>query len=99
MNNKVLSSIFNEAGDINVQAKKFLNKLEDFIYKCFKKIKIKERKDKEKDVLFKTWRKLKNESRNINKEDLSRIEQTIADKYAEEYYNKLGLSWAKLSLV
>ena len=89
MNNKELSSIFNEAGDINVQAKQFLNKLEDVIHKCFKKIKIKERKDEEKDALFKTWRKLKKESNNNNKGDLRRIEQTIADKYAEEYFNKI----------
>ena len=89
MNNKELSSIFNEAGDINVQAKQFLNKLEDGIHKCFKKIKIKERKDEEKDALFKTWRKLKKESNNNNKGDLRRIEQTIADKYAEEYFNKI----------
>ena len=52
MNNKELSSIFTETGDINVQAKQFINKLEDVIHKCFKKIKIKERKDDEKRCSF-----------------------------------------------
>ena len=89
VNNKELSSIFDEHGDINVQTKKFIKMIEKLIHKCFKKIRVKERKDEEKDNLFRKWRNMKNKYDENSQKELKDIEKVIADKYAEEYFQKI----------
>ena len=47
-----LSSIFDETDDLNKLADRFLKKLDKVIHKCFKKIRVTEKKDEEKDKLL-----------------------------------------------
>ena len=84
-----LSATFDQAGDLNNQTVKFLKKLEKTIYKCFKKIRIKERVDKEKENLFKKWRSLKNKNDEKSKAELKKVEKELSDKYADEYFEKI----------
>ena len=88
-NNKNLSATFDDDGDLNEQSEKFLKKLEKLIQKCFKKIKIKQKVDKEKEALFRKWKFLKNKTDENSKIELKKIEKQLADKYAEEYMDKI----------
>ena len=82
-NNKYLSSVFDEEDDLNTLTEKFIKRLEKTISKCFKKVRIPERIYKHKDDLFLKWKDLK------NKEELVEVEKELAEKYAEEYYDKI----------
>ena len=62
-------------GDVNSQTKEFIKRIENVVHRCFKKIKIKERKDEEKEALFKRWKKLKNDADENNKSELRNIEK------------------------
>ena len=44
-NNGGLSSIFDEKEDLNILADRFMKKLNNIIYKCFRKIRVTENKD------------------------------------------------------
>ena len=89
INNNNLSAIFEEKGNLNEQTDKFLKKLEKTIQKCFRKIRVKNKVDKVKEDLFKKWKHLKSKTDEISKTELKRVEKELADKYAEEYFDKI----------
>ena len=86
-NNHYLSSVFDEKDDLENNTNKFMKRLNKTIYKCFKKVRVKERVDKDKEELFNTWKKMKNESN--SKEEFAELENELAEKYAKEYMNKI----------
>ena len=89
VNNSNLSSIFEDNGDLNIQTEKFLKSLQRVIQKCFKKIRVKEKVDKEKEALFKKWKDLKNKDDDISKINLKNIENELADRFAQDYIEKI----------
>ena len=52
INNGYLSSVFDEEGEINKTTEKFMKRLQKVIFKCFRKIRIKEKVDLEEEELF-----------------------------------------------
>ena len=88
-NNKFLSSVFDGDEDINIVTEKFLKRLQKTISKCFRKVRVTEKTDQEKDELFLKWKDLKKNTDNTNKEELEKVENELADKYAEEYFEKI----------
>ena len=88
-NNNYLSCVFDDEADLNVLTNKFLKRLQKTINKCFRKVRITERTDKEKDDLFAKWKFLKKQSDKESTEELVEIEKEIANKYAEEYFDKI----------
>ena len=88
-NNKYLSSVFDEEDDLNTLTEKFIKRLEKTISKCFKKVRITERIDKHKDDLFLKWKDLKKKTDRKSIEELVEVEKELAEKYAEEYYDKI----------
>ena len=69
-----------ENGDLDVQTNVFLKRLNKLIYKCFKKIHIKEKVDKETDDLYQTWRKLQAEKKH---DEVKIVEDKLADRIAD----------------
>ena len=53
-NKRELSLIFEEKEDLNSLAEKFMKKLDKVIHKCFRKIRISEKKEQRKFVIIKT---------------------------------------------
>ena len=88
-NNGYLSSVFEENGDINELTEKFMKRLDKTIFKCFKKVRVKERIDEEKEELFKKWREMKKNVNNVNRIEFEKIENELATKYAQEYFDKI----------
>ena len=90
-NNKYLSSVFDEEGDVNKLTEKFLRRLNKTINKCFRKIRIKdqEKVDNVKEDLFNKWRELKKKSDAKSKAELEEVENELAEKYAKENYDKI----------
>ena len=89
INKKELSSIFDEKEDLNLLAERFMKKLDKVVHKCFKKIRITDKKDEEKEKLLKKWNKLKAKDDIESKMETKRLEKDLADKYAEEYFKKI----------
>ena len=50
--NNNLSSIFDSKDDLNICTKRFLKKLDEYLFKCFKKVRICERPNKDIENLF-----------------------------------------------
>ena len=84
--------MFDEDDDLNSLTKKFIKRLQKTIAKCFKKVRITEKTDKDKEDLFAKWRHLKKQSDKESIENLAKIEIELAEKYAEEYYDKIKKS-------
>ena len=90
INNNFLSSVFDEEGNIDLLAEKFLKRLNKVIYQCFKKVRIKEKVDKTKEDLFKRWKDLKNKNDAKSKTELEAIERELADKYAADNFRNIS---------
>ena len=90
-NNKYLSSVFYEEGDVNKLTEKFLRRLNKTINKCFRKIRIKdqEKVDNVKEDLFNKWRELKKKGDAKSIAELEEVENELAEKYAKENYDKI----------
>ena len=88
-NNSYLSSVFDEEGDVNTLTEKFMKRLNKTIYKCFKKVRIKNTINENKEDVFSKWRELKKKNDNNSKKELEELEKTIAEEYAKEYFEKL----------
>ena len=88
-NNHYLSSVFDEHDDLDTLTEKFMKRLQKTINKCFRKVRITDRIDEEKEELFKKWREMKNNPDNANKDELDKVENELAEKYANEYYEKI----------
>ena len=88
-NNHNLSAILDTKDDLNVVTNKFIKKLENIIKRCFKKVRIKEKKTDDKEVLYKKWKDLKNKTDVKSKAELKEVENTLADKYARDNFEKI----------
>ena len=88
-NNGALSSIFDQPGDLNDLADVFMKRFKKVIQKCFKKIRVTEKKDEERENLFKRWNDLKNKNDETSKAELKNVEKELTDKYAKEYFEKI----------
>ena len=88
-NNHNLSAIIETEDDLNTVTKKFIKKLENVIKRCFKKVRIKEKKFDEKDVLYKRWKDLKSKTDVKSKAELKEVENTLADKYVRDNFEKI----------
>ena len=84
--------MFDEEGDLNTQTEKFIKRLYKTISKCFRKVRITERTEKDKIDLFAKWKHLKKQSDKKSKEELSKVEKELAEKFSEEYYDKIKKS-------
>ena len=84
-----LSKTFEEENDLDKATKKFMNKLNKILYKCFKKVKVKKDRVSEKEEgLYNRWKALKDKD-NIK----SRAEKKdIEEELAEEYFDKIKLA-------
>ena len=88
-NNKFLSSVFEEKGDINDLTEKFLKRLNKTIHKCFRKVRIKDKSHDTKEDVFSKWRELSKKNHKNNKKEIEQIEEELADAYSKEIYEKI----------
>ena len=84
-----LSKIIYKENDLDIATKKFLKRLDGFITKSFKKIRITEKVDKELEELYQKRGELRNQTNAESKKKLEDIEKVMADKYSEEMYYKI----------
>ena len=89
-NTNILSSIFENDKDLEVCTKKFLKRLNGCIAESFKKVRVSEKKNEEIDVLFQKRRLLKNKTDDNSKEELRKVEEELAEKFAKENYDKIN---------
>ena len=88
-NNTTLSSIFDSNKDINVQAKKFIKRLNGILHQCFKKIRItkENKKQNEIDSLINLQKILKFKTDETSKKELEDVEAKLIEKMSEDLYN------------
>ena len=84
-----LSKIFDTDKRVNVQTKKFLKRLQGFINKSFKKVKISNKSDVELDKLYDKRRYLRSNNSKEVKKELEKVEIELAEKYSDKMYNKI----------
>ena len=70
-------------------ADRFLKKLDKVIHKCFKKIRVTEKKDEEKEKLLEKWNVLRAKYDVASKTKLEKVEEELAAKYADENFQKI----------
>ena len=90
--NDYLSAVFDEEGDVNTLAEKFIKRLNKTIAKCFKKVRIKNKTNVNREDDFTKWRELKknnNKSDNNSKLEIEELENRLAEEYAKEYFDKI----------
>ena len=68
-----LSSIFDNKSDLNEATNAFFIKLEEYIKRCFKKIRISDKPNKELDDLFSKRKELRNKSDDYSKIELAQV--------------------------
>ena len=95
-NSNYLSKVFDENDDLNKLTEKFMKRLNKTIGNCFKKVRITNKLDKDKEELFAKWKVLKNETSEKGKYECEKIEKELAEKYAEEYFNKINEKTASI---
>ena len=89
-NNSNLANIFdNEDEDLHKSTEKFINRVDEIIKGCFKKVRIKEKPNKEVEELFKKRNILKNKTDTKSQNELSEINKKLAELCAEINYNKI----------
>ena len=88
-NNYNLSSVFDSDDDLITLTNTFIKKLDKVIHKCFRKIRVTEKKDDEKDQLYKRWKLLKNKTDEKSKDEFKEVENTLSEKYSKEYCEKI----------
>ena len=90
VNNRYLSSVFDEEGDINELTEKFLKRLNKLIHKCFRKVKIKAKVNKDEEDLYSRWKDLKKRDDNDSKVEMEEIENKLSRKYFEKITRNTG---------
>ena len=84
--------MFDEEGDVNTLAEKFVKRLNKTIAKCFKKVRIKDKTNVNREDDFLKWRELKkynNKSDKNSQLEIEELENRLAEEYAKEYYDKI----------
>ena len=88
-NTKELSNIIDKEEDIEKATKKFLKRLNGFISKHFRKVKVTNKVDKELETLYKEKAKLKTMHDSFSIKKLEEVESEMAEKYAEDMVEKI----------
>ena len=88
-NTKELSDIIDREEDVEKATKKFLKRLNGFITKHFKKVKVIHKVDKELEGLYKEKARLKTMHDTDSETKLEKVEAEMAEKYAEEMVEKI----------
>ena len=88
-NTNILSSIFEKDENLNLCTKKFLKRLNGCIQQCFRKIRITEKTNGEIETLFQRRKLLRNKKDDKSKEELKNVEEELADKCAQDNYEKI----------
>ena len=79
-----LSKIFDEEDDLDNATEKFMRRLEKVLYKCFKKVTIKNDKHQEKQYkLYDLWKSLRTKTDDKSKEEMKKVKAKLANKYFE----------------
>ena len=81
-----LSSVFDNKSDLNEATNAFFIKLEEYIKRCFKKIRISDKPNKELDDLFSKRKELRNKSDDYSKIELAQVETKLAELCAEKNF-------------
>ena len=76
-NTKILSTVFDSDGDIDILTKRFLKKLDGCIATNFKKIRMTKKKENKVDKLYATLHELKKKDDNENKEEINKVLEDI----------------------
>ena len=84
-----LSNIIDKDEDIDKITKKFVHRLDGFIKKHFKKVRVTEKVDKDLENLYKQKAELKHKDNRESKKRLEEVEAKMANKYSEEMYMKI----------
>ena len=85
-NNTYLSSVFDDENEeIEISANRFINRLNNIIKKCFKKIRITNKPDKKTEDLYERWRVLQQKDDDKSKADLEAVEKELEKKIAENF--------------
>ena len=84
-----LSRIFDSDKNINIQTKKFLKRLNGFISKCFKKIKVSNKMDNTLEGLYDKRTYLRSKTDPLSKIELEKVEKELNDKYSQAMYDKI----------
>ena len=79
-NTKMLSSVFDSDGDVDVLTKRFLKKLDGCIASNFKKIRITKKKENKVDDLYAKLHELKKKDDDESKEEISKVLEDIKDE-------------------
>ena len=84
-----LSEVFDTEEDINTQTTKFLKRLDKTMHKCFKKVRLCEKKPSEYEKLYGKWVKVRHLEDNESKRESKALEEELADKYADNIFDKI----------
>ena len=81
-----LSSIFDDVKDLNEATNSFFKKLEEYIQKCFKRIRIRDKSNREIEALFSKRKELRNKCDSYSRIELSKVETKLAELCAERNF-------------
>ena len=84
-----LSEVFDTNEDINTQTKKFLKRLDKILHRCFKKVRVGGKKPSEYEKLYGKWVEVRHLEDDQSKEKSKHLETELADKYAENIFEKI----------
>ena len=84
-----LSEVFDDNSDLDISTNIFIERLNNVISKCFKKVRITDKPNKDLDDLFKKRKILRQKDDEISKAELQDVEKKLNDKCAESNYMKI----------
>ena len=84
-----LSAIFDNEENLDKATELFIDKLNQYIGTCFRKIRICDKPNKQIDELFAMRKELRSKSDELSKQKLMKVEEKLADLCAENNYNKI----------
>ena len=84
-----LSKLIDTDKPLDVVTKKFIKRLQGFIHKCFKKVRIVEKEDKKLEALYNKRRILRSNNDEASQIKLEEVEKELCEKYSEVMCNKI----------
>ena len=84
-----LSKLIDTDKPLDVVTKKFIKRLQGFIHKCFKKVRIVEKEDKKLEKLYNTRRLLRSKNDEASLIKLDEVEKELCEKNSEVMCNKI----------
>ena len=84
-----LTNITDKGEDVEKVTKKFMKRLDGFLYKYFQRTRVTNKVDKDLENMYKKRTDLKGEDNPESRKQLEELEIKMADKYSEEMANKI----------